>query len=228
MASEAGTVVLWVRPRWVITVRQAWFSGTRLSRSNQNTRGLTSRSRRRTTALAREAHLSIMRLAGNAAARASPPTLARSYECGRHVVWVCERRCTACLVRSHRECGDASSPNAAPPLPTCSSKRRQMLLCLQPGGGWRFAPARCAAQSVGGGRATARGRFLACAKPMFKWCRCVYAALHMSTRSTIDRCRQQSRANPSVEATRNSGPRYTGLSLSVPRGPLLRAPHLQR
>jgi len=34
--------------------------------------------------------------------------------------------------------------------------------------------------------------------------------------------------NPSVEATRNSGPRYTGLSSSVPRGPLLRAPHLQR
>jgi len=34
--------------------------------------------------------------------------------------------------------------------------------------------------------------------------------------------------NRSVEATRNSGPRYTGLTLSVPRGPLLRAPHLQR
>jgi hypothetical protein len=39
---------------------------------------------------------------------------------------------------------------------------------------------------------------------------------------------QQAAPNPSVEATRNSGPRYTGLLLSVPRGPLLRAPHLQR
>jgi len=103
-----------------------------------------------------------------------------------------------------------------------------MLLRLQSVCGWRFAPACCAAQSVGGGCAAARGRCRAWAKPMFKWRRCVYAAWHMSTSSIVDLCRQQSRANPSVEATRNSGPRYTGLSLSVPRGPLLRAPHLQR
>ena len=103
-----------------------------------------------------------------------------------------------------------------------------MLLRLQSVCGWRFAPARCAAQSVGGGRATAGGCGRACARPMFKWRRCVYAAWHMSTSSIVDLCRQQSRANPSVEATRNSGPRYTGLSLSIPRGPLLRAPHLQR
>jgi hypothetical protein len=103
-----------------------------------------------------------------------------------------------------------------------------MLLRLQSVCGWRFAPARCAAQSVCGGRATARGRCRAWAKPMVKWCRCVYVAWHMSTSSTIALCRQQSRANPSVEATRNSGPRYTVLSLSIPRGPLLRTPHLQR
>jgi hypothetical protein len=103
-----------------------------------------------------------------------------------------------------------------------------MLLRLQSVCGWRLAPACCAAQSVGGGCAAARGRCRAWAKPMVKWCRCVYAAWHMSTSSIVALCRQQSRANPSVEATRNSGPRYTVLSLSVPRGPLLRAPHLQR
>ena len=164
----------------------------------------------------------------HAAACASPPTLARSYECGRHVVWFCERRCASCLMRSHHARRDASSPNAVPPLPACTSKRMQMARRLWSVRGWRFAPARCAAQSVCGGRATARSRCRAWAKPMVKWCRCVYAAWHMSTSSTIALCRQQSRANPSVEATRNSGPRYTGLSLSVPRGPLLRAPHLQR